>query len=379
MAVLAVSSEWARIAATTLPRFVKGAEDATFRNRVLLRKLKQKGRVKTNVSGDGLSWRVRFMYAPMTTNNGAQPITFSGKNRYVKAFLDYEGYQVNDFVTKRERLKNKGTEAILNIYGTQVSELMEDIQNQFPQEIYINSAAAGNEGRMSGIETMLGTNGQSINVTSGALRARNIADPTIAPSATYAGLSTALGNLGGSWNASTDINSTWPYGLGTPEYDATSPTIVDYTSSAFSATATWAANAQAALRHGIWAMKRNADVTIPLVMTGTGMYRDFLNSLAPKERINLQDAEGDDKLGYGNSIYWDGAQITSEFGIPGGVAYGFDLNSMDVISLQDDLFVPDGPTENQVARGWVTVVDCLGNFKFRSPRNFCKWMNGANA
>lgn len=369
MPTTATSTEWERVVNTTIRQYVKGEEDSVFRNRVLLALCKSKGQVLMNYAGDGIQWELRVKRAAMQVNNGAQSLMFNGVSRHVPMFLDYEGYAITDFVTKREKLKNRGMAQIINYYAKSIPLLMEDLQDQFSEELYIDSGAANNAGRMSGLETMMGING-TINVTSGAQRAANAADPTAYPSGTYAGQSTQLQTFGGSWNAQSDINTCWPYGYGDAAYDATSPTIVNYTSSAFGNT-TWALNCVAAVRHLIWAMKRNKSTSLPLIMLNTGMYRDYLNKLDSKERVNIENS-GLRKLGFGNSFQQDGAEITSEFGLPAAVGYGFDVDSIEILSMQDKLFEGEGPEWDSANRGWRTAVDCLGQIKFKSPRNFGK-------
>jgi hypothetical protein len=100
--------------------------------------------------------------------------------------------------------------------------LMADIEEAFGDELYVDGNASGNEGRIHGFESWLGNSGAATN------------GYVATPSDTYAGLSTTLGNYGGTWSTP-PRNTNWPDGKGDPEYDFWSPLLVDYTDTAWKA------------------------------------------------------------------------------------------------------------------------------------------------
>ena len=366
-------AEWARVTNTTIKRYIKGEEDAVKRNRKLIAMLEKKGRIKYNISGDQLDWKVRYRRATMSVNNGEQNIEFSRINRFKTANLDFEGYTVADSMTKREKLKNRGNEAIIKYWGQQIPMLMEDLRDAFAEEIYVDSSASGNSSRMSGIETMMAVDG-TITVTSGAQRTANAADTTGSPNDTYAGLVTNLGNYTGSWDTQSDINTTWPFGAGSSGYDFWSPVVVNFTSSAFTGT-TWAANAVESTRFAIDAVNtRNigSDGQVDMVLLDNGLYRQYKDALDTKERILVDSSLELRSLGFKDVIAQDGVEISAEFGVPGATGYGWNLNCMEFCSMQDKIFNPEGPDWDPASRSWRVVVDVLGQFKFKSPRNFFK-------
>lgn len=380
MATTASSVEFARIINTTLRNYLRIEEDGVIRRRLLLAMLKSKGRILYRQGGDGFQWQVRFRRAKAQTNNGMQVLSFQAENRWQRAFLDYQGYAITDAMPKREQLKNQSAAALIQVYKRLIPLLMEDLEDQFSEEIYVDANAANNGYRMSGLETMFETNG-TINVTTGAQRSANSADPCGYPNSTYATMSTALGTFGGSWGegtAQSTISTTWPSGRGDPEYDFWSPVIVNYTSAAFGQTAWWTAsssvgNAKTATRFAIRKMKRNSKATIPLVLMDDDLYRQYLESLDGEQRIFVTDQTlRARQFGFPDSIYQDGAEVTSEYGIPPGVGYGIDLESVQLMSMQGQLFEAEGPEYDMSTRSSRVAVDCLGQFKFRSPRAFFK-------
>lgn len=367
-----MATEWARIVNTTIRDYLRGEENAVMRNRKLFAMMRKRGRIKYNCSGDGIDWKVRFRRAPIVTNNGEQELTFGRENRHKTAYLDFEGYAITDSMTKRERLKNRSTQAIVKLYSRMIPLLMEDMRDQFAEEIYIDSSASGNSGRMSGIETMMGGT-QTIELATGSARPANAADPTVYPDTTYATLATELGSYTGGWTSG-DIDSTWPFGRGDASYDFWSPVICNYTSTAFSGS-TWAANAVEAIRFAVEAVNsRNmlSDGQIDMVLLDRGLFRQFKDALDSKERINVTSNVGLRSLGFKDVIEQDGVEISAEYGLPAGVGYAFNLSALQFCSMQDKIFDADGPEYDVGSRSYRVAVDVLGQFRFKTPRSFAK-------
>src|SRR6516225_7117515 len=175
-------AEWSRIVNTTIHQFIRTVEVNILRNRKLLSMAREKGRITFNHSGDLIDWKVRYKRAPMQGYADADTLTFSRRDRWKTAQLDWRGYAATDSMTKLERLKNKNTEAIVKIYSEIASNLMDDLDDQFGDEFYINGYAAGNQKRIYGFESFFANAGTAPN--------GNINNP----SSNYAGLSCVLGN-----------------------------------------------------------------------------------------------------------------------------------------------------------------------------------------
>jgi len=365
-------AEWARIVNSTIADHLRGFEDLVMRKRILLRRLKSAGNIKYNVSGDGFTWRPKKAQANITVNNGAQPITFQPINRLDTATLDYEGYVITDAMTKRERLKNRGQPAIVKIWSQLTEMMMGDLEDRFSEELYIDSSAAGNSGRISGFETMFAAT-QTITqttTTSTVARTANAADMFAYPSDTYAGISTILGNEGGAWPYN------WPEGKGDAEFDYFSPIIVNYTSTGFDGTGdSWGENCVLATRAMLLYTNRNiaSSGTVDLVLMDTKMLRLFKDKKDATERVVVNQGSKDREFGIeGDSFYQDGAEIAHEFGIPPLVAYGINIEKCQLLSMQDKLFEVEGPEYDMPSRSWRVCVDFLGQLKFYSPRHFGK-------
>lgn len=374
MAIQTVSTEWARIANTTIAKYLN-EEEAIARNRVFLGMVMKKGNLLYNEGGDGISWPVRYRRAPMETNNGEQTLSFPRQNRWKNAALDYVGLAATDAVTKREMKKNRGAEAIVKWTDKVGKYLLNDLKDQFEEELYVDSSATGNSARITGLESMFAAT-QTINVGSGAARSANAADPCGYPNDTYAGLSTVLGNYGGAWGTQSTIDNVWPFGRGKPDYDFWSPVIVNYTSTAFDGSGTtWAANCVLATRFGLEAVNgRNTlnDGQIELVTLDRGLYRKYKDKLDSKERINISSNNELRALGFTDYIEQDGATIMGQYGMPAAIGYGINLKAVELRMMEKEMFNVEGPEWDMPSQTYRTVATWLGQAKFASPRSFFK-------
>lgn len=358
-------AEWSRVVNTTISEFVKGEEVNILRNRKLLALMQQRGRVSYNHAGINIVKRVRFKRAPMIGYADGDTLTFSRRDRWKTSTLDWRGYSVTDAMTKKERLMNKSKEQIIDIYADVGKALMDDINDQFGEEFYCDGNATGNTKRIHGIESFLGTNGVAAAGYVGV------------PSDTYAGLNTDLGSYGGSWAVNGSSQVTWPTGTGDAHYDFWSPTIVSYTNASFAASSdTWANNCTEALRYGLIKSKKNKTKKgmIDYITLEDELYRLYLATLDSKQTIfiNQNQPTGLISLGFKDVTNFDGVEMTYEYGMPSGIGYGINIDYTDLMSLQGQLFVVEGPDYDIQTKSWRTSVDFFGNMWW-NPRYQVKW------
>lgn len=362
--------EWTRVVNTTIRKYVRGEQNNVMRNRKLLALLREKGRITYNHSGEMLDWKVRYKRAPLEGYADADTLTFSRRNRWKTAALPWRGYASTDSVTKKERLMNKSTEAIVKVYSNIAKVMMEDIEDNFGDEFYIDGNAAGNSKRMHGIESFMGING-TVNISTGAQRSANAADKSGYPTDTYAGLSTTLGNYGGTWTTA------WPDGTGDAHYDFWSPVIVNYTSTAFSGGSdTFAAQGDEAIRYGTIKSQRNKSRRgqLDMGLLESTLYEEFITLLDSKERFISKAGRQEGslaKLGFTDVVNYDGVEWSWEYGLPATIGYGFNCDEMELCSLQDQLFVPEGPDYDVASKSYRFGIDFFGNMK-ANPRAFLK-------
>jgi len=365
--------EWSRIVNTTIAEYIKGETPNVLRNRKLTALMREKGRITYNHSGHTLDWKVRYKRAPLFGFADADTLTFSRRNRWKTATLPWRGYASTDSMTKKERLMNKSVEAIVNIYSNISKLLLEDIEDNFGDEFYIDGNAAGNTKRMHGVESFLADDGtNTVHITTGAARTANAADRVAVPSDTYAGLSTALANYGGTWTGS------WPDGSGDAHYDFWSPILASTDSTDYgAATDTWQGQAELLMRYAIIRSQKNKSRRgqLDMVLLNNDWYEDFLNLIDSKERFLSRPGRNEGslaKLGFTDTVNYDGVDVTWEFGVPANVGYGFNVDEMELCSLQGQLFVPEGPDYDIASQSWRFSIDMYGNLKC-NPRSFVKF------
>ena len=360
-------ADWTRLVNTTIHKYLKKVEVNVLRNRKLLALMESKGRIEFNGSGDLVDWKVQYKQTPFQGFAGGDTLTFPQRDYWKTAQLAWRGYASTDMQYEEEQLKNRSAEAIVKIYSELTDMMLRSITEQFGDEFYVDGNASGNEKRIHGLESFFGVSGAA---TNGYIAT---------PSDTYAGLSTALGNYGGTWSTSGG-NDEWPSGTGDSHYDFWSPLIVDYTDTAWSAsTKTWPNTCREALRYGIVKGKKNKslDGMLDLILLNDELFRQFEDKVDANERIVIK--RGDKKgglysLGFEDVINFDGVDVTYEYGVPSTVGYGLATPQMTLRCLYPQLFKPRGPDFDIATYSYRFAIAFFGNLTC-NPRHFVKFDN----
>jgi hypothetical protein len=364
---MASSTDWARSIATTIVNHLREEEVASLRKYKVFAALEGSGNIRTNMSGRGFDWEIQYRLHNPSGNNGETPRSFARQNLWKNAELEYRGAQVTDAIYKKEMLENRSAQALVNVAGKMASRLLTSMEQYLAKEWVVDGYTAGNELRFHGIESFMGTNG-TINVSTGAQRTANAADPFGYPSDTYAGLSTVLGAYGGSQKS-----GVWPNGEADPEYDFYSPVIVNHTSTYFGGS-TWAANCVKAVREAIHQTRRNEtkEDQVDMVLLDRRLFIDFLNALDSKERVIVSRTNGLRSYGFTDVFELDGVEISGEGSIPANTGYGMAIGNVELLCMENQLMVSEGPFYDEQTQQFRYVVSTLGNLKFKTPRNFFK-------
>jgi hypothetical protein len=362
------STDWARSIATTIVNHLREEEIASLRKFKFFAALEGGGRIRTNMSGRGFDWEIQYRNHTPSGNNGETPRNFARENLWKKLELEYRGAQVTDAIYKKEMLENRSTQALVNVAGKMANRLLTSMEQYLAREWVVDGYATGNELRMHGVESFMGST-QTINVTTNSTaRSVNAADPFYYPNDTYAGLSTVLGAYGGSQKT-----GSWPNGEADPEFDFFSPIIVNATSSYFGSTS-WKDNCVKAVREAIHQTRRNdtKEDQVDMVLLDRRLFIDFLNSLDSKERVMVTRQNGLRSYGFTDVFELDGVEIGSEVSVPNGVGYGLATGNIELLCMENQLMVSEGPFYDEITQQYRYVVSTLGNLKFKSPRNFFK-------
>lgn len=364
--------EWAGIIHTTAPKFEKGAQDLTMRSRLLLRKIQQEGNLELDQAGFDCSWQVEFKQGQVTQYADGGIIDWSRLDRYRRLTVDWGAYETHDLMTILEKQKNRGDLALINRYEKIKDRLLNDMQTKFPSELFLDGNGSGRENCIDGVETLCGA---------GTVAATDI---LAQPSDTYAGLSTALANQGGSWTSalSTYPNSTvatdWPDGQGDTQYDYLSPKLLNWSSSNWgTGLTTWEANAWRVVSQGqTWlTVTGGANAAGKVCLLASNLFEGYKRRTEAKTRIIVPHKESDD-LGFGDTLHEDGLTIAADFDVPVNTGYIFNPSKITISSLFPRMWHSKGPDEDPRTLNWLWVVLFAGQVKWQ-PKHICKLKNYA--
>ena len=364
------SVDWARSIATTITNHLREEEIASLRKYKFFAALEGAGQIRTNMSGRGFDWEIQYRNHNPSGNNGETPRNFARENLWKKLELEYRGAQVTDAIYKREMLENRSAQALVNVAGKMASRLLTSMEQYLAKEWVQDGYATGNELRFHGIESFMNAT-QTIDstVTGATARSANAADPFFYPNDTYAGLSTVLGAYGGS---ATPVGF-WPNGVSDPEFDFYSPVIVNADSSYFGAS-TWKDNCVKAVREALHQTRRNdtKEDQVDMVLLDRRLFIDFLNTLDTKERVIVSRQNGLRSYGFTDVFELDGVEVSAENSVPANTGYGLAVGNIELLCMESQLMVSEGPFYDELTQQFRYVVSTLGNLKFKSPRNFFK-------
>ena len=372
-----MADEWIGIIETTRHKYMKGASDLTIRKRLLLAMLRNRGRLTYNHSGDELRWDVEFSQPPVSAIGDGGVIDFSNHDAYRQLGVDWRGYVATDTMTMKQQRMNRGDEAIVKVFSKKQGNLMKSIRDNFCGELYRDGSAAGRENNIHGVETFCGDDGNTV-----------VGDRIANPSDTYGetSLSTAAGNLGGSWSSdgtapNATLGTDWPDGQGDSEYDYLSPKLVNWGSTSWgTGTNTWEANAWRVVSQTItWLCLTGGDEANPTLMPLAGnLFQGYKNAQEVKTRITVPHKESQD-LGFEMVLNQDGCGLYPDFDCPINTGYAFKLETIEVCSLFPELFWMQGPDRDPRTQwSYLWGTGHYGNVKW-SPKHVAKMANYADA
>jgi len=374
-----MSDEWIGIVHSTRPKFMKGASDLTIRSRYFLAKLKQKGRIEYNNSGDECKWQVEYSQPPVEAYADGGVIDFANHDAFKQLSIDWRGYVATDTLSKKQRGMNAGQEQLINLFQTKSNRLVKAIRDNFCGElIRTDGHATGNESKVHGAETVFGS-GTTV-----------VADVLAEPSDTYGltSMSTAPGTYGGSWSENlttspnANLDTDWPNGQGDSEYDFLSPKLINWSSTSWStSTNTWEANCWRAIGQAItWLTTTGGPDGMPdICLLAPNLFQGYKNHEETIRRITIPHKTASD-LGFeGNVLNQDGCAIMSDYDVAANTGYMFNTSTITIRSLFPELFWMEGPDKDpRSAWSWLWGVGFFGNVCWQ-PKHMAKLYNYADS
>lgn len=363
------SNQWAGIAATTAPEYLKGASDLTIRERLKLGIYRKKGRMVYNASGTELKWQVEFSQPDVETYGDGGVIDFSRHDAFKQLSVDWRGYVTRDTISKKQNAMNSGDNALINDFQTKMNRLVKSLRDNFSGELNRDGEASGREEAVHGHETYM---------TEGTCAA---GDRIAISNDTYGlgALSTVPGDHGGAWSTklssypNATIGTDWPDGNGDSEYDFLTPKLVNWSSNAWgTGSALWEDNCWRAISQTItWLTTTGGSDGMPdYCGLASNLFQGYKNHEEAIRRISIPHKTASD-LGFeGNTLNQDGVAIHSDFDIDANTGYMENCDTTTLYSMFPELFWMEGPDKDpRTLWSWLFGVGFFGNVTYQPKFN----------
>lgn len=345
-----------RVAKVTIEEWSRTVSEEAEKHLPLLALMRKRGRIKQgDASGGGMRWVVRVKDHQLTGFQDMQPVQFSRLDTKVNAYLPWRGYYLQDAISLREKLENKGPEAIIKIFSGREEVMRRAGVRGLADKFYLDGNLAANAANeeFHGIESFMGISTQT-----------DSDELATTHDDTYGGLSTAVG------------------GLDSVNTRAWTPVIVNTDRDPGSGVLSWENYADEYMRLGLLKATYGSGPQdmVDLVCLTQDSYRDFLNLMDQKERLNVDRGQGQGLAALGfKSISFDGVDVIWDAAVPstdddGATVhgYGWTISQMELRLLNDGKLFTGEITKNDSYRTDNIFLYIVGNLKF-NPRHFVKF------
>lgn len=332
----------------TTQQFMRGQLDNTLRRNIILRKLKEAGRVKMDASGKFLERTVRVGQYFSDYRTDLAQRTFARNQTRVTYAIPYALKEVTGLLSLLDVRFQKGRDqqtVLLNLAETMMNDMGVDFNTQLCQDLLTKNAGATSVFGQSpaantpvpffGFPTMFqyGASASAYNpdtqTIGGAVAAT---DKEVAPSGTYCGVT--LSPTGAIANVDNRVN------------EATSPVLVNWSSSAWSATGTtFDATCLEVLDYMDLRLTRSQDPEdrADLFLTTRTMFGQINYALLANNRVILgnQSQRVDPKLNKDNTIPYGAQEIAWDVSMPANTLYDLNTRKLELDIFPAEKFVRD--------------------------------------
>jgi len=368
------------VSTATIAEYEKGYQDLTTRSRLFAAMLKKRGGISYNHSGTEMKWQAMISLARAQGFGKGTSLEYGSTNPNIQFTERWGGMYTAESFDIWDQQMNKNSESqLIDLWQQKANIVMEGMKQDFWQEAF----NAGTDDILPiGLESFM---------THTACAA---ADRIARPNDTYAGKSTVLASQGGTWSTTSDIAvkpcaaqlTDYPDGRGRPEYDATSPLLLNIVGSTFGGT-TIQANIYRAIDQAKTWMTKNGDkeYAADLCLLSSDYWQSFRQSQEAKTHILLPHKEAND-LGFPDALNMDGLAIKgTDFDMPPATGYILNMKCIELCCMLDVLFKliagkSGGSTLEAFLKSAGFDMDTMstaivslfmGNYKYR-PKFTCK-------
>lgn len=331
--------------------------DPMYRKCAFVEYLRRKGRVVKNCTSEKFEWRVKMTTREPVPYNRNDIIATPQTNRWTKAELPYRAYVHGESIDEFTKKANRGSDKIFNIWEETLTALMEEMFDYLAKSSWLDGNATGNEDRIHGVESWM-ANTTAVN-----------SKWAYGPNDTYAGLSTVLGNYGGTV-------SDFPISGYTEDAAFWSPLLADPTYAWSGSTHTWATHWRETLE-ACNSYFDNLRGQLPdtylmpaaeLLVVKTGLAGDESIQVTRGPESSLAA-----KLGY-DHVYVDGVELVKDRYCPADTVYGFVWDKLQLRTMAGQLFEKKGD-DNLTNLTEEIVFTFFGNLAIKSPAYSIKVYN----
>lgn len=333
----ATSKEALANVAANAPFYYAAESDLTYRRRMILAMIEKYGGIERNAGSHSVTWNVEDVEPAVSTFEDSTNLTFKTTDKSHQLTTDYRGYRSTDRLSLKSQKMNQGSTRIEDLAKKKPEAILRAIRRNICQDIYLDGNGAGRTTRIHGMGSFLGA---ATGVTA--------TDRLAAPSDSYAGISTALGQNGSTWETSGEtytagLTESWPAGVGNANYDSHAPLLINTTSTKWnSGTASWRANCEEQIAFsGLFQGNRGArgiddDAPYVHVLGGTLMH-DF-QSVQRDKGIQVQSHNDKELITtQREAMLFYGDMVTTEADCPSNEGFGFAPAMMDIFHLGDTM------------------------------------------
>jgi len=375
---------------TAAPLFMKQYSDLTKRNHLLLNMMSQWGNIEYGAGDIARIWQILVRQPEVRTFSNTTNKTFADHDPFEQLQVGVRGYEATDLLKELEFKRNQGETQLINLYNFKMAHLGSTMAERIQEWLYRDGDNANFLDGYQGFESCLAP----YNATAGGTDPV-AGDKITLASDSYGGHSTALGYFGGTWSADRDssdrlsaaISNDWPYGQGSSEYDAMTPVLWNWDSTAFGS-ANWEDNVEKVIREMSTVLRnKNGMGTGPIdvcVLLAPNLYPGAEEFYSERFRIIQPYTGGDQGFPMPQSIVIDGVALKSDYGCPADVGYALCPQHIEMFNYATmnspgpeqmiDTFGPDWSPEHGA---YLMRCSTFGNLRMQ-PRYMAKLATAAH-
>lgn len=314
---------------TTAPEYMHNYMDLTKKNHMLLSMMGGWGNIIYNANSLARIWQIQVREANVRTHTNSTNKTFSEHDPFEQMQVGVRGYEATDVFKELDWKLNQGSTQLIDMYDFKTKHIAQTMVKRIQEWLYRDGDTTTYADGYQGFESCLHVK----NANNGGSAPTN-ADLLVLTKDTYGGHSTELGNFGGSYSAdlaSADrynhlLSNDWPFGQGSPEYDALSPKLFNYEATRLGTGSNeWADNVEDVIRHAIAVFNAQAGSTMTpeeiVFLLANDLYPAAENYYSDRFRIMQQFSGGDMGYAQRHSIQIDGAHLKADYAVPAGLGY----------------------------------------------------------